>query len=308
MVRSRRRARALTLFEVIIAVALMSLLLGTLLTFFWQTLRIREQAGKNALRTQVAQQVLQRMADELRACTAKSEMGFAVEQFIGERRNISFVTTPLPPTDLYEFFREGELAPPPRHDLRQVTYELWVDEDEETEEGDPMVAGIVRTERRVLKPYETEDELAEGEDPLWLRRDLWAPELGYLEFRYFDGVEWTTTWEVSQGNKLPLQIQITVGFDSLTQSEYDDEDLEEYPIEDYPLGPDLPNIDRFRTIVRLPAADQMYTARVYRLQDQVAEVYEMFAPGEGGQFGGFGEEGELGEFGDGGMIDEEEDW
>ncbi len=273
---SRRRLRAMTLFEVVISIALIGMLLGSLTTFFHRTLTAREEVTREMDRTQLAQQMLLRMADELRGCIAREDLGYELTQFEGDRRSITFVTCPLPPTESYAFFRQSEYAPPPRYDLREVTYELWIDPDDETDEGDPLVAGILRTEQRALLPYETEEDVPEGADLGWLRRDLWAPELGYLEFRYYDGVEWSTSWSVEQGNPLPHLVQITVGFDSLLREELDDQDLDQYPIEDedYELGPDVPDPDRYSLIVRIPAADEMFTARLYRLSSDVDEVYE----------------------------------
>lgn len=278
MRRARHNLPGLTLFEVIISVALIAMLLTALLSFFWQTLEYRERAEQEADRTQIAQQMLDRIAGELRACVALSEVGFPVTQFVGDRRSITFLTTPLPPDELYEFFPQPEDSPPPRHDLRQITYELWIDPDDETEEGDPLVGGILRTELQAITPYVSEEEVAEDEDLIYKRRSLWAPELGYLEFRYFDGKEWITRWQVSDGNALPHQIQVTVGFDSLTREEYEDQDLDEYPLYEYPYGPDVPNPNRYTTIVRVPAADQMFSARLYRLGNEVEEVYEFLEP------------------------------
>ena len=277
--RRRQPVRALTLFEVIISIALIALLLGSLLTFFWQTISIREQAAAAADRTQIVQQVLGHMADELRTSVAAEQIGFPLQRFAGDRRRITFVTTPLPPTDLYAFYRESEQRPDPRHDLREITYELWIDPEETTEDGEPLVGGILRTERRAINPSVSEEEVAEDEDLLYVRHDLWSPELGYLEFRYFDGVEWTTTWEVSKGNPLPQLVQITVGFVSLTKDELEDQDLEVYPIEQYPTGPDVPQPNHYSMIVRLPAADQMFTSRMNRIGGRVEELYQFVAPG-----------------------------
>ncbi|MCK4343274.1 MAG: hypothetical protein KAY37_16290 [Phycisphaerae bacterium] len=280
----------MTLLEVVISIALIGLLLGALLSFFWQTVEIRKQAGHAAARTQIVKQMFAKITGELRNTVALEQVGFPdLEQFVGDRRSITFLTTPLPPEHSYVFFRESEDNPAPRHDLLQVTYELWIDPEEETEEGDPLVGGVLRTERRALDPFETKETIPEGEDLLYLRHDLWAPELGYLEFRYFDGVEWSTTWNVSQGNRLPHLVQITVGFDSLLREDLEDQDLHEYPIDEYPLGPEESNPDRFTTIVRLPAADEMFSARLNRLSDEVEEIYEFGGlPGEEGE--GEGEE------------------
>ena len=278
----RRTKRGLTLLEVVISLALITMLVGALLTFFWQTLEIRDQAMRAADRTNLAQQVLDRMAGELESCSALPDVGFPIEQFVGDRRSVTFITCPLPPDESYDFYRDAAYAPSPQHDLREITYSLWVEQDEETEEGDPLVGGILRTERRALDPYMPEAEAPEDEELIYVRRDLWAPELGYLEFRYYDGVQWAPRWQVSEGNKLPHQIQITIGFDSLTQEEYDDQDLDQYPIDQYPLGPNEPDINHFSRIVRIPAADMMFSARLYRLGSDVEELYQFMGAGDAG--------------------------
>lgn len=272
------RARALTLFEVVISIALIALLLGSLLTFFWQTLEIRDVAARAADRTQLVEQVLARMADELRATLAAEQVGFPVQRFVGDRRKITFLTTPLPPRSSYAFYRESEVRPVPEHDLREITYELWIDPDKTTEDGEPLVGGILRTERRAINPSLAESEITEDEDLLYRRHDLWAPELGYLEFRYFDGVEWSTSWNVAEGNPLPQLIQITVGFDSLTRDALEDQDLQTYPLDQYPLGPDVPNINHYCLMVRLPAADAMFTSRMQNMNTQLEELYTFVQP------------------------------
>lgn len=292
----RHRRAGLTLFEVIVAVALMALLLSALLTFFWQTLEIREKAATVADETLIVQQMLDRIARDLRQCPGVQGISFPnLVQFSGDRRRLTFLTAPLPPEESYRFARESDEQLPPRHDLREVTYELWIDPEETTEEGDPVVGGILRTERRVLEPSEEEDEeLNEDEDLLYMRRDLWSHELGYLEFRYYDGVEWATSWDVSQGNPLPHLVQITVGFDSLNADELEDRDLEEYPLDQYPVSmvaiDESPDPRRYSMIVRMPGADPMFTARLYRLGNEVEEVYE-FMGAEAGDL--MPEEGDL---------------
>lgn len=272
--------RALTLLEVLISITLIALLLGALLTFFWQTLAARDVARRAADRTQLVQQVLNRLAGELRGCVGVDKVNFPIRQFSGQRRSLTFVTAPLPAPDAYVFYTQAEGRPHLPHDLREITYELWIDPDETTEEGEPLVGGILRTEREALNPYIPEEEVPENQDLLYVRRDLWSHELGYLEFRYFDGVEWHATWEVTEGNPLPQLVQVTVGFDSLTNAELEDQDLQSYPLDRYPLGPDVPYPNRYATVVRLPAADQTFSSRLHRLSDEVKEIYEFNAPAE----------------------------
>jgi prepilin-type N-terminal cleavage/methylation domain-containing protein len=267
--RSPRPPKGLTLLEVLISLALMSILVGALLTFYFQSIEIRRAATRIADRTEIARQVLDRMASELRGCFGVNQFGFPVEQrIVGARRSIQFLTAVLPAKDQYQFFGEFDQLPPGQHDLRQVGYRLWCDPENQTEAGEPIVNGIVRTEKKTLNQF-----LVDEQDPEQLRSDIWSPELVYLEFRYFDGVEWATKWEVAEGNPLPHLIQITVGFEPITQAELDDQDLSTYPIEDpeYCLGDGRPHPERYSTIVRIPAADRFFSSRLQRVGREFSE-------------------------------------
>lgn len=255
------------MIELIVSIALIALLLGTLLTFFRQVLKARELAALQADRRQLAQRVLDTLAAELRGCVGIDQVGFPVEQRLtGDRRSINFLTTALPPESAYQFYRESEQLPPGQHDLRMVGYNLWVDPNNQTEEGEPIVGGIVRTEKKTLNQF-----LVDEEEPLQLRNDLWSHELGFLEFRYFDGAEWDTKWDVTEGNSLPQLVQITIGFEPVTRSEYEDLDLQEYPLEQFPLGDDQPHRDRYSVIVKIPAADKFFSSRLQRVGKQLSD-------------------------------------
>ncbi|MFQ5804872.1 MAG: type II secretion system protein J [Phycisphaerae bacterium] len=287
------RRHALTLLEVIVAIGLIAMLLGAMLTFFWQVIEVRDTTAEAAERMQIARQVLTRIAAELRGCLGHEELGFPIEQplveeefldefdeieeapvlaeqqvplLVGNRRHITFLTTTLPAEHQYDFFRESEDPPPAQHDLTQLSYWLWVDPEETDENGDPIIGGIVRTEKKTLNQF-----LVDLEDPLDVRNDLWSHELGYLEFRYFDGVEWSVTWNVTEGNSLPQLIQVTVGFKPCTADELENRDLDDYPLEEYPYGDDLEHPDRYSIIVRIPAADKFFSSRIQRVGQQLSE-------------------------------------
>jgi len=258
---------AFTLMEALVALTLIVMLLSAMLMFFWQTIEIRDAAQLNADRTQLARQVLARIEGELRGCLGSDQLGFPVEQrLIGDRRRISFLTTALPGDHQYVFYRESDTPPPAQHDLTLISYQLWVDPQNTDENGDPVIGGIIRTEKKTLNQF-----LVDEDDPLDVRNDLWSPELAYLEFRYFDGIEWDIKWDLSEGNSLPQAILVTVGFDKCTRDDLENRDLESYPIADYPFGPDLEHPDRYSTLVRMPAADRFFGSRVQRLGKQVAE-------------------------------------
>jgi len=267
--------RGLTLLELVVAISLIIMILGAILTFYWQTAETRDQVARLADRTQLARQVLERMAAELRGCPGVRQLGFpAAQRISGTRRSITFITTALPEESHYRFYGEFDKLPPGQHDLREISYELWVDPHKTTDAGEPLVGGIIRTEKRTLNQLVIDER-----EPLQIRHDLWAPELGYLEFRYFDGVEWTTTWDLTEGNPLPYLIQITVGFDSIARDELEDKDLTVYPIEEYPLGDDQPHPDRYRMMVRIPAADRMFSTRLQRIAKEFSEQFGL----EGGK-------------------------
>lgn len=259
--------RALTLLEVIISVALIALLMASLITFFVNSTELRRQAAERIDRTQMARAVLQRVADELRATVGFEQVGFPVEQRLtGDRRSLTFLTTQLPGEQSYRFYQESDELPPAQHDLTLVTYKLWCDPNQRDDEGQPKVGGIIRTEKKTLNQF-----LVDEEDPLEQRTDLWSAELGYLEFRYFDGIEWDTKWDVAQGNSLPQLVQVTVGFKNVTAEEIEDTDLKQYPLTEFPTGDDQQHDDRYSIIVRLPAADRMFGSRVQRVGKQLTE-------------------------------------
>lgn len=262
--RGKRAARGLTLLEIIVALTLIVLLLSALLTFFWQTVRIRKEAAQRIDRTQLARQVLDRMAAELRTCIGVERWGFPGEQRLtGDRRSLTFIATALPSSYQYGFQEAFETPPPAQHDLRLIAYELWVDPNNKTEEGEPVVGGIIRTEKKTLNQF-----LVDEEDPLDVRTDLWSHELGYLEFRYFDGVEWDTKWDITAGNALPQMVQIIIGFDSVTEYELGDNDLRDYPMGENPT----PHPDRYSTVVRLSGADRFFVGpRVQRVGNQMKD-------------------------------------
>lgn len=259
----------LTLIEVLIALVLIALLMSIMYSFLQQTLRVRAEAGRMSERTLIARQMLDRLATELQNTVGMERVGFPVEQRLqGGRREITFLTGRLPGAHQYRHYPEYEEPPPAQHDLTQLTYLLWVDPDQKTDDGEPLVGGIVRTEKRTLNQF-----LVEEDDPFDVRSELWSTELRYLEFRYFDGVEWDTEWDISNGNSLPQLIQITVGYEPVTDEEYRDVDLDSFPLEEHPLGDETIHPDRYSTIVRLPAADRFFGSRVQRVGQEFAEQF-----------------------------------
>ena len=80
--------------------------------------------------------------------------------------------------------------------------------------------------------------------------DLLAPEVNYLEFRYFDGYQWLTEWDSEQLGGLPVAVEITIGIDpayGLDQASSDVAAMREISMTDMTEY-------MYRLVVRLPTA------------------------------------------------------
>lgn len=99
--------------------------------------------------------------------------------------------------------------------------------------------------------------------------ELYAPEIRFLRFCYYDGHKWWDSWEVGGENPLPQLIQVTVGFEPhppFGEERGLDETNEEFctcrnedPVECEPLDP-----DQYSVVVRLPQSDPLFRSRISR--------------------------------------------
>ena len=138
-------------------------------------------------------------------------------------------------------------------DVKSVSYFL-----QSSEEADPSamlsgaalsgIAGLARRQQdRAVTAWASNSV---GLDSTDHSGALLAPEVNYLEFRYFDGLDWYTEWDSEQMESLPVAVEITIGIDpaggvdaaTLDVGEQNDlalEDMEEH---------------RYRMVVHLPMA------------------------------------------------------
>ncbi len=81
--------------------------------------------------------------------------------------------------------------------------------DEEVDEfGDPIEGDSVEF------LYDEEEEVDPGIGPDIQWNELYAPDIRYLRFCYFDGNKWWNRWDITGENPLPQIVQVTIGFDS----------------------------------------------------------------------------------------------
>jgi hypothetical protein len=157
MVRAGTRRSAISLMEVVLAIALLVPLMGTIFWFYSSTLETRDRAAETVRETQLARVVVNRIARELRQATGFSG-GYGTGIF-GTRHRISINTVVIPDKAFGQKRSLAESRRPGQFDLRQIDYYIAWDEINTDEENEPRAIGLVRRERRTF------NQLAPIEDP-----------------------------------------------------------------------------------------------------------------------------------------------
>ncbi|UUO04481.1 prepilin-type N-terminal cleavage/methylation domain-containing protein [Blastopirellula sp. J2-11] len=139
----------------------------------------------------------------------------------GNATELQFDMSRLPRVDEYDpeyvGFRSQKLADKPS-DVKTVTYYLLIpgsayqgtvgDSADRTVEQSGLV-------RRVLDRSVTQWALENGDtEQLDATAEIIAPEVCFLNFRYFDGYEWYEEWDSSAMGGLPLAVDIVVAIRS----------------------------------------------------------------------------------------------
>lgn len=267
--RTRHRgATGLTLIETVLAITLLTLLMGSLFQFYALCLRSREMGHTTTKQALLARVILNQLAGEIRQAVS-TQFDSAVK---GGRREIWLLTSSLPSRELHEIRSITEDILPGEHDVRRLIYRLHSTEEVLTEDGEPRVLGLVRAEQKTLNDpqlFQTSTEEDEEGEERAVR--LYAPEIKYIEFRYSTGSrgEWLTRW---QGSGIPKAIRITVGFvqePGMIDSLSDESDIGVEEEED-----DTPHPDRYTMQVWLATA----TSTVGNVLSQPRDTDEEASP------------------------------
>lgn len=305
--------RGFTLLEVVLAMGILVLVTSMTYWFYSSSLDTRRAATEVDQRQQLVRLVLDRMAAEIRQTSLTATLGQG--SIRGEPERLTMVTHRLPGRSVAEDYLYDDELPAQEYDLVSVDYHVVRHPEAQDAEGWDLPLGLARVERRMpyLPPQEellssteeaTGDETSGGdtegeltgeleellagdsaatesdtktlEDVDW--DALYAPDIVYLRFCYFDGLRWWDTWDVQSENPLPQIVQVTIGFEPrapLGEGLGYDQAIEEFCTcqnedegaeECLPLAADL-----YQITVRVPQADTFFRSRVARETQALAE-------------------------------------
>jgi len=143
----------------------------------------------------------------------------SVPGLFGNQYELQVDVSHLPRVDQYEAalaaLAEGA-TPDIVSDVKTVAYFLRTDESQSVGVGlagrlEDIGSGLIRREMdRAMTSWASQSGTL---DPSAGGGSMLAPEVNYLEFRYFDGLEWQVEWDSEQMGGLPVAVEITVGID-----------------------------------------------------------------------------------------------
>ena len=198
--------RGFTLLEAILALSLTILLMSGVFAFYMTVMQARDEGSRATRDAKLNRAVLDRIADEIRHATdivPGDGIGFS-----GDERKITIIRLAMPERYAFdEYDSQRDTLPPAQLDLRRITYQLIWDEELVDDEGVKLCHGLWRTEQRTFDPnpqFVVQDDETPGmqdeEDPEQsmvpqAEGELVAPEIKYIDFRYFDGADWRDRWQ-----------------------------------------------------------------------------------------------------------------
>ena len=228
-----RRRRAMTLVEVVLAVSIVTAMMGGVYVFYTETLAGRVRITAATERIVAERAVMERITAELRAGLAFRFLNIGL---LGGEDGMEFMTAVVPGPAVWIERVATEQPPPPEYDLQLIGYRLRTVEDAD---GEMVVEGLERTCQKVQLVRTAE----EGEE---IQTALLTAHVKFLRLRYFGESGWTTAW--TGGDELPAAVEITLGFEPLPA----ETEPEEYPYES------------FRRVVYVPSGVQLQAGAIVR--------------------------------------------
>ena len=308
--RSRCARRGFTLLEAILALTLMIILMAGVAGFYQTALKASEEGRKLALNAIQTRSMLERLAEEIRHTVAI--VPGDGEGFEGTEDSITIVRARLPEQSAFEEHGRHDTLPPAQMDIQRVKYKLyWDEEDRRDDEGVLICYGVWRSEQKTFDPnpkvaIKTDEEgSTEEADTSELQfpqpdvNELYAPEIKYLRFEYFDGLKWRDRWNVANesgsssgtdasaatGQKdndrsLPQAVRITMG---QVREPPPDKDMDINQLKKMREESEKREVhaDRFTIVVYLPQSDQSLLSS--RKKGAASDLAQMGEQTEGGK-------------------------
>lgn len=295
--------RAVTLLEVILSMGLLVVLSAMTYWFYGSMLETGRAGTSEARDLRLVRVVLDRMSAEIRQASVITSDGRP--GLMGGKERIGLSTLRVPSREITRERRSREEPAPAEYDLITIEYKIARHPEVLHDDGWEYPLGLARVERRIPRPiharevadggggeeddsaYEApldeealeqmfRDEDGENDDnevgigPQIQWEELYAPEIRYLRFCYYDGHSWWDDWTVQGDNPLPQLVMVTVGFDphapcgeDFGQENEDNEEFCECLNRDPPDCEPLPD-DQFTTMVRVTQADPLFRSRIAR--------------------------------------------
>ena len=217
----RHGRRGFTLLEVVISLTLIILLMAGVFEYYNIIIKARQVAIANLRESVLMRSLLQQMADEIRQIadiTPGDGKGFN-----GMKEQLTFVRFRMPDGgssfDTYDDTYTGKPSTG-RQDLMRITYYRERDREVQDDDGKDVCRGLVREQSKILDPNpsgyvsaqddptrdrnraDAGDDVNSNASELALLmgsdKELFAPEIQYLRFEYFDGATWHKSWSAEE--------------------------------------------------------------------------------------------------------------
>ena len=210
---------AFTLVEVVLAILIISGIMTVLLYFYHRAAMVRQAALQEAEFLSTTRMFLEQLSSELRTARVVEDQFIGLE---GTSNSITFVCTSVPQMARWITSTNELVTLPPTTDLKRVTYQLFggtnllqprgLDRREELLLGGAFTSGTNATE--FVEVAET--NLTDGADAsatnLVVRRLPLTDKIQHLQFRYWQGTNWTESWS---GLDLPAGIEVVIAKDPM---------------------------------------------------------------------------------------------
>lgn len=292
-----------TLIEILLAMSILVVVSSMTYWFYASTLETGDRSTDDAYRLRLARVLLDRMAKEIRqsaAITVDNRVGIT-----GEPERVLLSSYRVPSREQIKERTPRDAPRPAEYDLTKLEYKIARHPEVLDDDGYEIALGLARNEIPIPRPlpvmktdkfedeidteredeFPVDDESSAGEegtgdvglgpDINWA--ELYAPEIRYLRFCYFDGFKWWDSWSVTGESPLPQLVQVTIGYEghpafgeefgiNLVNEEFCT-CLNEDPVECLPLAS-----DQYTMVVRVPQADPLFRSRVSRETQALVEA------------------------------------